>query len=61
MANGLIAVPLWIPQCPVALGAALLAVAVAEQWVLVVRNQRRPDYVTGVEERHAAGDFSSEV
>jgi len=61
MANGLIAVPLWIPQCPVALGAALLALAVAEQWALVVLDQRRPDYVTGVEERHAAGDFSSEV
>lgn len=61
MANGLIAIPIWIPQLPVAIGAALLCLAVLEQWFVVVVAGRRPDYVTAVEARHAAGDFTSDV
>jgi len=61
MSTGLIAIPIWIPQSPVALGIGLLCLAVFEQWFVVLRGVREPDYVTAVRARHAAGDFTSEV
>lgn len=60
MATGLLALPLWIPQTTFVIGAWLLAVAVLEEMVLVLRGGR-PSYVVAVEERHAQGDFSSDV
>lgn len=60
VATGLLPMPLWIPQCSFALGSILLFVAVLDELVIVLRGGR-PSYVVAVEERHAAGDFSSEV
>jgi len=60
MANGLLAIPLWIPQTSFVIGAWLFFVAVLDEMVLVARGAR-PTYVTAVEERHAHGDFSSDV
>lgn len=60
MANGLLAIPLWIPQTSFVVGAWLFFIAVLDEMVLVLRGAR-PSYVIAVEERHAHGDFSSEV
>ena len=59
-AQGLLAAPMWIPQSSFAIGAVLLWVAVLDELVRVLRGAR-PSYVTAVEERHAAGDYSSDV
>jgi len=60
MANGLIAIPLWIPQTSFVLGALLLFVAVVDELVTVIRGGR-PAYEVAIEERHARGDFSEDV
>ena len=60
MANGLIAIPMWIPQMSFVVGALLLFVAVVDELVLVLRGHR-PTYVSAMEERHARGDFSEDV
>jgi len=60
MANGLVAIPLWIPQSSFVLGTLLLLAAFVEELVNVLRGQR-PRYVVAVEERHARGDFSEDV
>jgi TRAP-type C4-dicarboxylate transport system permease small subunit len=60
MANGLIVIPMWIPQLSFVIGASILCVAVADEFLIVLRG-RRPTYVTAVEERHARGDFSEDV
>lgn len=59
-ANGLIAIPLWIPQTPFAFGTVLLFLAVADQTWHVIRGNEA-DYVVAVRERHARGDFSEDV
>jgi TRAP-type C4-dicarboxylate transport system permease small subunit len=59
-AQGLLPMPMWIPQSSFAIGAILLFVAVVDELVVVLRGGR-PSYVVAVEERHAHGDFSSEV
>lgn len=59
-ANGLVAIPLWIPQAPFALGTILLFIAVADQALHVIRGAE-PDYVVAVRERHARGDYSEDV
>lgn len=60
MANGLLALPLWIPQTTFVAGSWLFFIAVADELVGVLRG-RRPAYVTAVEERHAQGDFSADI
>ena len=60
VAQGLVPIPIWIPQLSFALGSLLLLVAVLDELVLVLRGAR-PSYVAAVEERHARGDFSSDV
>jgi TRAP-type C4-dicarboxylate transport system permease small subunit len=60
MAQGLLAIPIWIPQSSFALGSILLLIAVIDELIIVLRGGR-PSYVTAVEERHAKGDFSGEV
>ena len=60
MANGLIVVPLWIPQLSFVVGAALLLIAVLDELFTVVRGGK-PGYVIAVEERHARGDFTEDV
>jgi TRAP-type C4-dicarboxylate transport system permease small subunit len=58
--QGMLPIPMWIPQLSFALGSILLLVAVLDELVIVLRGGR-PSYVVAVEERHAQGDFSSEV
>jgi TRAP-type C4-dicarboxylate transport system permease small subunit len=60
VAQGLLPIPIWIPQASFAFGSLLLLVAVVDELVLVLRGNK-PSYVTAVEERHAKGDFSSDV
>ena len=60
MANGLIALPLWIPQSSFVLGALLLLIAVVDELVTVLRGGR-PAYEVAIEERHARGDFTEDV
>lgn len=60
MAQGLLPIPIWIPQTSFALGSILLFVAVVDELVIVLRGGR-PSYVRAVEERHAQGDFSADV
>ena len=60
MAQGLLPIPIWIPQSSFAIGALLLFVAVLDELLIVARGGR-PSYVVAVEERHAQGDFSAEV
>jgi TRAP-type C4-dicarboxylate transport system permease small subunit len=60
MSDGVIAVPLWIPQLSFVVGTLLLAVAVVEQLVAVLGGAK-PAYVAAVEERHARGDFSEDI
>ena len=59
-AQGLLPIPIWIPQASFALGSILLLVAVLDELIIVLRGSK-PTYVLAVEERHAKGDFSSEV
>jgi TRAP-type C4-dicarboxylate transport system permease small subunit len=40
LSQGLVPVPLWLPQLPMVLGSALLTVAFAERLVCVLRHQR---------------------
>jgi TRAP-type C4-dicarboxylate transport system permease small subunit len=60
MANGLLAIPLWIPQTTFVAGAWLFFIAVLDEMILVLRGNR-PTYVVAVEERHAHGDFSADL
>ena len=60
MSDGVIAVPMWIPQVAFVVGAVLLAVAVVDELVTVLRG-RKPTYVVALEERHARGDYSEDV
>jgi TRAP-type C4-dicarboxylate transport system permease small subunit len=56
MSNGLIVIPLWIPQLILLIGAVLLAVALLDEllWVLA---GNVPRYVSAVQQRRAGGDF----
>lgn len=58
--QGLLPLPLWIPQTPVAVGASVLAIALIDEFVRVASGLV-PTYVQQVRDRHAAGDYSSEV
>ncbi|MFT4195850.1 TRAP transporter small permease [Ottowia sp.] len=60
MATGLVVIPIWIPQSVFAIGCWLFLVALADELVGVLRGGT-PSYQRAVEERHAAGDFSSDI
>lgn len=60
LAQGLLPIPIWIPQSSFALGSLLLLVAVVDEFVIVARGGV-PTYERLVAERHAAGDFSSDL
>lgn len=59
-AQGLLPIPIWIPQSSFALGSILLLVAMIDEFFIVLYGNI-PSYVLAVEKRHAAGDFSSDV
>ncbi|WCM86403.1 TRAP transporter small permease [Acidovorax sp. NCPPB 3576] len=60
VAQGLLPLPMWIPQMSFALGSVLLFVAVVDEFIIVLRGGV-PTFVRQVEERHARGDFSSDI
>lgn len=60
MATGLLVIPIWIPQSTFVIGCWLLLIAMLDELVGVVRGEK-PSYQRAVEERHAAGDFSSDI
>ncbi|MDO9437047.1 TRAP transporter small permease subunit [Hydrogenophaga sp.] len=60
VASGLLPLPMWIPQSTLVVGAWLLFVAVFDE-LLIVLSGRRPTYVVAAEQRHAQGDFSSDI
>ena len=60
IAQGLLPLPMWIPQLSFALGSILLLIAVVDEFIIVLRGGV-PTFVREVAERHARGDFSSEV
>lgn len=60
MSNGLVVIPIWIPQISIVVGSILFFVAMLDELCLVLSGAR-PTYVTAVEERHAKGDFTEDV
>lgn len=60
VAQGLIKIPIWIPQLSLVLGVLILLVAVLDELVAVLRG-RQPAYQVAEDERRARGDFSETV
>jgi TRAP-type C4-dicarboxylate transport system permease small subunit len=60
LSQGLIVVPMWIPQLSIVIGALLLFLAFVDELFRVISGSK-PSYVLAVEERHARGDFSEDV
>jgi TRAP-type C4-dicarboxylate transport system permease small subunit len=60
LSQGLIVVPMWIPQLSIVIGSLLLFLAFIDELFRVIAGQK-PSYVLAVEERHARGDFSEDV
>jgi TRAP-type C4-dicarboxylate transport system permease small subunit len=57
VAQGLIRVPIWIPQLSLPIGIVIFFVAVIDELVTVLRRQK-PAYQLAEENRAASGDFS---
>jgi TRAP-type C4-dicarboxylate transport system permease small subunit len=60
MATGLVVIPIWTVQVTFVVGSWLLLAAVVDEFITVLRG-RKPNYQLAVEERHARGDFSSDI
>ena len=60
VAQGLIRLPIWIPQMTFAIGVVIFFIAVADELAAVLGG-RKPAYQLAEEERRAAGDFSETV
>lgn len=60
VAQGLIRVPIWIPQLSLPLGIAIFFVAVLDELATVLRKQK-PAYQRAEEARAASGDFSEKL
>ena len=57
VAQGLLRVPIWIPQMSFVVGVAIFLVAVLDELFVVLKKQK-PAYQLAEESRRAAGDFS---
>ena len=57
VAQGLIKIPIWIPQSAVALGIVILLIAVLDELVTVLRGGM-PAYQAAEDARRQSGDFS---
>jgi len=57
VAQGLIRVPIWIPQMTFLIGVVIFLAAVLDELVAVLKN-RKPAYQVAEEQRAASGDFS---
>jgi TRAP-type C4-dicarboxylate transport system permease small subunit len=60
MAQGLVKIPIWIPQLSLVAGTIIFFIAVADELAAVLRG-RKPAYRVAEEERRAAGDFTETV
>lgn len=60
VATGLVAIPIWIPQSTFVIGCWLLLAATLDDLVTVLQGGT-PSFQRAVEERHAKGDFSSDI
>jgi TRAP-type C4-dicarboxylate transport system permease small subunit len=60
LAQGLLQVPIWIPQLSLVIGLAVLLVAVLDELIAHLRG-RKTAYQAAQEARRAAADFSSEL
>ncbi len=60
VAQGLIPIPIWIPQSSFLLGVLIFFIGVLDELLLVLRKQK-PAYQVVEEARRAAGDFSETV
>lgn len=60
VAQGTIAIPLWVPKIAVPAGSGLLLVAIIDELVITLRGGL-PTYVVEAQKRAAANDFSAEV
>jgi TRAP-type C4-dicarboxylate transport system permease small subunit len=60
VAQGLIRVPIWIPQLSFVLGVLIFFIAVVDELLLVLQ-KKKPTYQVAEEARIAAGDFSETV
>ena len=60
VAQGLIKVPIWIPQMTFLIGVLIFFIAVVDELVLVLQ-RKKPSYQVSEEARIAAGDFSETV
>jgi len=60
VAQGLIKVPIWIPQLTFLIGVAIFFVAVLDELILVVQD-KKPAYQAAEDARRASGDFSETV
>ncbi len=57
LAQGLIKLPIWIPQLCFAVGVLIFLVAVLDDLFSVIKNDK-PSYQLAEEDRRARGDFS---
>ena len=60
VAQGLIRVPIWMPQLSLVVGIAIFLVALIDELILVLKHQK-PSYQRAEEARAAAGDFSEKL
>jgi TRAP-type C4-dicarboxylate transport system permease small subunit len=60
LAQGLLVIPIWIPQVSFLVGVAILFVAIVDELVEVLRG-RKPRYRIAEEERFARGEFGEGV
>jgi TRAP-type C4-dicarboxylate transport system permease small subunit len=60
VAQGMIKVPIWIPQIGFAVGVAIFFVAIVDELVVVLRRQT-PAYQLAEDDRRARADFSETV
>ena len=57
VAQGLVKIPIWIPQLCFVLGVLIFLVAIVDELILVLKKQK-PAYQLAEEDRRARGDFS---
>jgi TRAP-type C4-dicarboxylate transport system permease small subunit len=60
VAQGLLRVPIWIPQLSLVLGVLIFLIAVIDDLIVVLKKEK-PSYQAAEEARRAAGDFSETV
>ena len=60
VAQGLLRVPIWIPQMAFVLGVVIFFIAVIDEFIVVLRREK-PSYIREEEDRRARGDFSESV